>query len=105
MNPGKLRHRVTFTGVARTRDEGGGAATAPVDGPSVHACVVPLSAKERANAMAAPQIVTHRVETRFREDLRAYGTIKFDGRVLDVKGAFDPDERQRELHFECEERR
>ena len=106
MNPGKLRHRVTFTREARTPDEGGGAAVAAVDGPTVWANVVPLSTAERARAMTADSsAISHRVEVRYRDDLAPFTAIRHDGRVLDIRAMADPDERRVELHFRCEERR
>jgi SPP1 family predicted phage head-tail adaptor len=97
-------HRVRFVRLVRTEARGGGGTVAREDGPEVWANVVPLSVREKTEAAASGQHVSHRVEVGYRADLAPYTEIRHQGRTLDIRGVLDVDERHVELHYTCEER-
>jgi SPP1 family predicted phage head-tail adaptor len=99
------RHLVRFVKEQRTEVRGGGGTIAAVDGPEVWANVVPLNVRERTEAAGMGQVATHRVEIRFRGDLAPYRLIRHAGRILEIRGTIDVEERGEELHLTCEERR
>lgn len=73
--------------------------------------VTRLSGQELVKAQQIVQEVTHEIVIPYppggfaqSERLPESGTVTFDGRTLQIKNIFDPDERKVQLHLLCVER-
>lgn len=104
MNPGRLRHRVTFQALTRTPDAGGGATETWTDVATVWAAVEPLAGTERLRAMQVSPTLSHRIRTRYRAGITTANRAVYDGREFDITAVIDPGERHRELQLLAEER-
>ena len=105
INPGNLRHRVTFQSLTTADDGYGGTVETWGDTATVWASVEPLSGFERIQAMQVSPRLSHRVVMRYRADVDAGDRLSYDGRVFDITAVIDEDERHRELTLLCEEER
>jgi SPP1 family predicted phage head-tail adaptor len=92
MEPGKLRHRVTFESRKTGRDEYG----QPLEGwdtiAVVWASVEPISGRELLAAQQVAGEITHRIRCRYREGLAAADRAVFAGRAFDIKSIINPRE-------------
>jgi SPP1 family predicted phage head-tail adaptor len=102
MDPGRLRHRVTFEEAHKTPDGGGGYTTKWEDVYQglVWAAVEPLSGAERVRAMQVYGSVTHRITVRYRLGIKPAMRLMYGGRVLNITSApIDIGERRAWLEF------
>ena len=66
--------------------------------------VIPLSGGERYAFDQTDALMSFRVRTRFRRDVRPEMRLRWDDRLLDIQAAFDPDGRRQKLECLCQER-
>ena len=103
MRAGQLRHRVTIQQAARVADGAGGATVTWSTFATRWAAVEPLNSDERLRADALETPITHRVRLRWLDGVRPDFRVSHDGRVLEIVGHTNTDERDRELVLMCKE--
>lgn len=109
MQAGKLRQRVTIEQSTETRDAFG--ATVPSWGAlaTVWAEVLPkVGGTGEAFAEEAARERTRQgytINLRYRSDVTTKMRVTWQGKILDIESAADPDGRRRALKLECQERR
>jgi SPP1 family predicted phage head-tail adaptor len=103
VNPGKLRHRVTYQTLQAVRDKLGGQAETWETAFTAPANVVPLSARERESAARVDAPASPRVEMRYRADVTAAGRLLYNGRTFGITEVINVRERNAELHLTCQE--
>ncbi len=108
MRAGKLRHRVSLqTPVDGAADGGGGRADPTWTNvvAALAANVVPLTGREAFQHQQINPAVNHRVEIRYRTGLTSKMRVLYGSRELYIESIIDVEERHREMHLMCEERR
>lgn len=103
---GDLRHRVTIQQETNTPDSRGGNAVswAAITNGTCWASVEPMKAYERFQHAQIQHAVTHKVTVRHRTDITAGMRVLFGSRTFEIQGIRRPDERNRYLILECEEK-
>ena len=102
IDPGALRHPLTLQQAVRTPDGAGGFSESWATVATVFGKVEPLGTESSARADQMLEAVTHRVTIRKRGDVAAGMRFDWNGRVLEIVTAHDPDETGRFL--ECRTR-
>jgi SPP1 family predicted phage head-tail adaptor len=69
----------------------------------ISAKIEALSSNEQYKAQQAIGVITHRVTILYRAGLLNRMQIDFRGRIFQIRGVRDPDEKQVELRIDCEE--
>ena len=91
MRAGALRHRVDIQVETLIEDGMGGYTSggwASVSGMgSVPAHIMPLSSKERLDAMKLESVITNKIRIRYRSGITSKNRIVFGSRVFNIKGA------------------
>lgn len=101
---GKLRHLITIQRGTRVEDGAGGGEVAWQDLPDqVWAEITPVRASERFFAGKLEENISHTVRLRDRFEVDADMRILFEGRVFQIRGVTNPDERSRWTILKCEE--
>lgn len=103
MQAGKLRERVTIQREVVTRDSFGAEVNPWTNVATVWASVRPGASGERFIA-AADQLqatITHAVRIRYREGMSPKQRLLWEGKLLGIQSAVDPDGRKRELVLLC----
>lgn len=106
MNPGALRHRITFQKQVETQNDYGEEIKEWIDVKTVWASVNPMSAKEFFAAEKTNSEVTHKIYMRFIRGLNITPDmrIKFKGRYFELIGPpINYEERNKELQLLCKE--
>ncbi len=103
-SPGRLRERVTIEAPQRAGDGAGGWTIAWSRVATVWADVISFKGTELAEADRLEAREPFRVVIHHRGDVKSDMRLTWRGRVLDIRGAFDPDGRRRWLAIDCEER-
>lgn len=98
---GPKRHRLTIQRRGDGENSFGQPTDAWADLAEVWGRVRTLSGRELATAIQIRPTVTHRVELRYRQDLTPEDRLAFNGRVFQILGLWDPEERRRELYLDC----
>lgn len=108
MQAGRLRDIIEIQKRPTTRDASGqrsGAWVPVLSG--VYAEVIDLAGQELINAQVLAAEVNVQINMRgfplWRASVRPDCRVVFDGRVFDIKGAINPDGRNRELQLFCVE--
>lgn len=100
MNPGKLRHRITIQSPTVVADGSGGYTVSGYsEVATVWAAVIPLTAQEQYFAQQLNQRTTHRIRTRYRNDVTAAMRILLGTRSFEIVGVRNIGERGRELEI------
>lgn len=107
MQAGKLRHLVTIEYQRSDQGETGEVHADPkwYRFKIVNAAVVPLTGRELFNAEQVQPDVNTRVEMRYLEGLTSAMRVNYDGRILNIASVIDLEERHREMHLMCIERK
>jgi len=100
---GDMRHRITFQKPVETPDEHKGHTVSWQDMITAWASVEPLSGREYFYAHQIQAEVTHRVKTRYRQDITVKMRIKHRDRVLEIESIIDLKERHQILEILCRE--
>ena len=106
MNPGDLRHRITFLQKATQQNEYGEEIDNWVNVKTVWASVNPMSAKEFFAAEKTNSEVTHKIYMRYIPDLKITPDmrIKFKDRTFELVGPpINFKEKNMELQLLCKE--
>ena len=109
LNPGVLRTLVGLWSPGEGRDRIGGVTETWAHIDDVWARIVPLRGQERYAAQMVRPETSHRVELRYRSDVKPSWELRWndgsDDRVLKITGVLDVEERQERLQLECVEER
>lgn len=108
MRSGDLRKRVTFQLRGSTADTYGQQTTTWTDLFTTWAEIAALSARELFAAQAVQSEVTHAITTRYRSELalpRKVAAMRalYNGRIFNITGAINTDERNREIVMQASE--
>lgn len=106
MRAGALRHTIAIQEQTDTPDGMGGATVtwANVSGMgAVPAAIWPLKSAERLESLKLENEVTHRIRIRYRSGITTKMRINWSdkGRVFNVTGSINPDERNIMLEMLC----
>ena len=100
---GRLRHRATVEQPVRIADGGGGSVTGWETLATIWVAIDVLSATERDEAGRLDGIASHRIVTRFRDDIRGGMRLIRGSRQFRLLASHDPDGRRRFLILTAEE--
>lgn len=100
---GDRRHRVTLQAATKARNASGEEIKTYTDIATVWAAIFPVSAKEYMSAGQLQAAVTHRVNIRFRADVKPDWRIKFGNRYFEIKAITNREERNISLDLICAE--
>lgn len=108
MDAGNLRKRITFQQRTTTVDSYGQQTTTWTDLITVWASIEALSARELLAAQAVQSEVSHKITVRYRAEFAnpvavAAMRITYNGRLFNIQGATNIDERNREIDLTCAE--
>lgn len=107
IDPGKMRHRITFQTFDGTSDGYGD----PLDADDAHwpdvvttwAAIDPISGREFYAAEQSQSEVTHKVRLRYRPGITTAMRISWQGRKLKILSVIDWEERHESLLLMCKE--
>lgn len=100
---GEMRHRIFFQRAVTADDGYGGKPVTWVNCGEAWARIEPFTGREFFYAHQIQAEVTHRVTTRFREDVTADMRISAGGRILEIESIVDLNEDHQFLEFFCRE--
>lgn len=103
MDPGKMRHRITFQMPGGGVDEHGDPADVWEDVTTVWAAIDPISGREFYAAEQSQSEVSHKVRIRFRAGLTTAMQIKFGQRAFRIISIINWAERGEGLLIMCKE--
>ncbi len=93
---GKLRHMLEVQAPSKLRDAEGGETENYRTVTFVYGSLEPLAGRELEIARATHARVTHRVKTRYREELTAAKRLRHEGRSFGVLSVRNVEERDRD---------
>lgn len=110
MQAARLRQRITFESQSSSKDSFGQPVQSWSTVLTCWAAVEPLSGRELMAARQVASEITHRVIVRYQAALAVPRTVmayrvNFGGRYFDIREALNVEERDREVHLLCVERR
>jgi len=103
-DPGLFNRRLTLEAPVEMPDGAGGAVRSYESIATLWASVVPVSAREAAEAAQRGVIVTHRISLRFFADITSRHRLRDGTRIFRIISLRDRDGRKRFLQIEAEER-
>jgi SPP1 family predicted phage head-tail adaptor len=101
MQAGKLRHRVTVQQPQQQTNSLGEPTLAYVDLFDAWVQIQPLSARELVFAKQLQLDTTHKVYTRWTPDITSDCRLVYNGRILNVIGVTNVDERNHDMVLTC----
>lgn len=104
MRAGTLRHRITIEEATVVENEFGEPEQSWAAFAERWARVSPLEGQERWNAQQVHAEVTHEIELRHLDGVKAEMRVNFGGRLFDIEAPMNPDERDEKLILLCTER-
>ena len=93
VKPGKLNKRVEIQSPTSTNNSFGESTRSWTTVFTRWASVIPLSSSERLVAAQAQATITHEMRLRDVTGIQANWRIKFDGRIFNINGIIDKEER------------
>jgi len=99
----RLRQVVRVMKPVRTRSDGGSMSISYLKIADRPAAIVPISATDRIRADQAVSDVTHRIRMWWFQDLTPDHRIEMDGRVFEIRGSINADERNKITELLCTE--
>lgn len=100
MNPGRLRHRITFLYLAKEQDEVGDTVLVERPWKTVWASVEPLKGREYFEARKIQSEASHKITIRYLPGITPEMKIEFKGRIFDIEGPpINPEERNEYLEM------
>lgn len=107
IDPGKMRHRITFQSFTGEQDEFGDPLQASDDNwkdeATLWAAIDPISGKEFYAAEQSQSEITHKVRCRYRAGLTTAMRIKYGKRIFQIISVIDWEERHESLLIMCKE--
>ena len=100
---GEYNRRIFFQQAVKTGDGYGGQIESWANCGEAWAKIEPLTGREFFFAHQIQAEVTHRVTTRFRQDVKEDMRISAGGRILEIESIIDIDEAHQFLQFFCRE--
>lgn len=99
MNPGKLRHRITFMHLVKGRNEVGDDILIPAPFITVWASVEPLKGREYLETQKIQPEITYRIIARYLKGITPDMTIEFNKRTFNIQSILNVEERNRYLEI------
>jgi SPP1 family predicted phage head-tail adaptor len=99
-----FRKRLVIQNKVTTSDGQGGSIETWPDGDTIWASVTPLKGYEKFQAMQMQTPNTHKIMTRYRDDITTASRLTLDGRIFWVKEVVNVEERNRFLQIQAIER-
>ncbi len=103
MNAGDLRHKIALFSPTRGENDAGETGVVWTYVRHQQAQVKPLRAWEVERARQVQTNRTHLIRVRYANDIAPDWRIEWDGRIFNIKGIVNPEERDIELEISCEE--
>src|SRR5947209_10555841 len=100
---GVMRQRLSLDAAVEATDESGALQTTWSPLGDLWGQIAPASSGDRFLAERQEETITHRILIRWRADVQSGMRFRLRDRSFLIRGAFDPDERQRVLICRCEE--
>lgn len=100
---GKMRHKITLLSVTRTPDSGGGNKRQDVEIADVWAEIKALSDGEIYRYEKLEQSITHLIAIRYRPDVVAGMTLRFDDRKFYIQSVVRVEEKNEFLQLRVRE--
>lgn len=105
MNPGRLRHRITFLHPVKEKNEVGDTVLAERPWKTVWASVEPLRGREYFEARKIQSEATHKITIRYLTGITPDMKIDFKNRIFEIEGPpINPEERNRYLEIQATEK-
>lgn len=99
-----MRHRVTIQSSTQAPDGQGGFTETWADGATVWCSITTLKAYQRFQAMQMQTPETHKIVTRYRDDVTTGSRLKFGDRIFWVQEVINVEMRNRFLEIKVNER-
>ncbi|MCK9325824.1 MAG: phage head closure protein [Bacteroidales bacterium] len=100
MNPGRLRHRITFSHLVEGENEVGDTVLIEEPFKTVWASVEPLKGRDYFEARKIQSAVTHKIIIRYLSGITPDMKIDFKGRIFEIEGPqINPEERNKYLEL------
>lgn len=100
MNPGRLRHRITFMHLVKGQNEVGDDVLVERPWKTVWASVEPLKGREYFEARKIESEATHKIIIRYLPGITPDMKIDFKGRIFNFEGPpINPEERNKYLEI------
>ena len=103
INPGELRHRITFQKLNNSQNEYGEISEFWEDILNIRAGIYPISGKEFFAAETVNSEITHKVKIRYVEGLTPNMRINFNNRIFSIESIINFQEKNIELQLLCKE--
>lgn len=103
INPGSYRHIISFEKISEIQNEYGEVKKDWTTIFTTRASIRPISGREFYQAETVNSEVTHKVNLRYREGIKADMRIKFGERVFEIISVINFEERNIELQLLCKE--
>lgn len=103
LHAGALRRRLALEAPVDVADDIGGVSRSFVEIARLWASVAAVSGATRLEGDRLEQAITHRVVTRWRDDVTGGMRLRLGLRVLTIRAVRDPDGARRVLAIDCEE--
>lgn len=103
MRAGQLRHLITIEDATESQDEYGEPDLTWSMYTTAWAKVEPLSSRETVEARSVYQERTHRITMRHQDGITPNMRVNWDGRLFDIEGVRNVEERNRMLELNVKE--
>lgn len=103
INPGELRHRITFQELSSSQNDYGESLNEWIDIKTVYAAVYPVSGKEFFEAEKNNSEVSHKINIRYTSGLKPSMRIKLMERYFDIVSIINFQEKNTEIQILCKE--
>lgn len=103
MQSGKLRHRITIQQFTSVPDGSGGYTEDWIDLRTVWAQVQPIKGYERIQSKQLETEISHRITTRFFDDIISKMRVVWRGRTMDIDSVINVDGLDKQLEILCTE--
>ena len=103
MNPGELKHRITFQKLNNTQNDYGEPIESWQDIATVWASINPVVGREYFAAETVNSEVSHKIKIRYRFGITPDMRVNFKGRIFSIKSVINYNERNTELQLMCKE--
>lgn len=104
MNPGDMRHRITFQRLVETANEVGETVQGLEDYATVWASIEPTTGREYYEAQKIQPELTYKITIRYLKGITPGMTIKYKDRVFQITSIINPQERNERFEVMCTEK-
>lgn len=104
MNPGDLRHRITFQRLVEATNEVGETVQTLEDYTTVWAAIEPTTGREYYEAQKIQPELTYKITVRYISGITPDMTIKYKDRIFQITSIINPQEKNEKLEIMCIEK-